>query len=538
MVNLVTYKVKQLLSLERVKVSDESIGTLILSLVIALITLRVRDGVRLFYKEKYANITGMNSENNITSALNEYLLKQQNEALFQENYERNQEEQRLYAQWQYAVNGWNSVGQLLEEANNKNKQLEIVISDLQKQIDELKRDMGQRQKTIPTRVITPGSTRVPSPAPQMEYYTDEEDLSKETEWIRVKHNTKKRRMNITPDKSIPTDEEKSKEKKKEKNPPPIMVNELKSYEELYEMLTKKLKEETFQIKLIGNTTAKINCINSDCYREMIQILNHAKVMFHTYENKQTRPIRVMAKNLHYSCKPESIKTFLMHKGFKIMSVNNKLTWKEKTPLNMFMLTFENDEDIEKIYGITHILGSKVEIANLKGTRLIPQCKKCQAFGHTQKYCARDPRCVKCAGKHITYDCQKTKNQKPKCVNCGGEHPANYRGCVVAKELQGMKNKGGTKTKPNNKSTEETVQNVQKKNENKNKQEKVTYASTAASEAKTTIQEENGDKTLQLILTKITKMENSFIEVNKKIKEIEGSIKNTTSSKAQKNINKK
>ena len=35
-------------------------------------------------------------------------------------------------------------------------------------------------------------------------------------------------------------------------------------------------------------------------------------------------------------------------------------------------------------------------------------------------------------------CIRSKNAKPKCVHCGKNHPANYRECVVAKELQRLK----------------------------------------------------------------------------------------------------
>jgi hypothetical protein len=57
----------------------------------------------------------------------------------------------------------------------------------------------------------------------------------------------------------------------------------------------------------------------------------------------------MAKNLHYSCKPENIMKSLSDGGFKIIKADNKLSWKEKIPLNMFMVTFDNSEDIDKIY---------------------------------------------------------------------------------------------------------------------------------------------------------------------------------------------
>jgi hypothetical protein len=48
-------------------------------------------------------------------------------------------------------------------------------------------------------------------------------------------------------------------------------------------------------------------------------------------------------------------------GFKIIMAENKLSWKEKIPLNMFMLTFDNSEDKGKVYKITNILRCKVEI---------------------------------------------------------------------------------------------------------------------------------------------------------------------------------
>jgi hypothetical protein len=83
---------------------------------------------------------------------------------------------------------------------------------------------------------------------------------------------------------------------------------------------------------------------------------------------------------------------------------------------------------------------RVEIHPIRKSRLVPQCKRCQACGHTQGYCNKEPRCVKCAGKHSTKECKKAKTEQPKCIHCGGNHPASYRGCVVAKEIQKLKNK--------------------------------------------------------------------------------------------------
>nr|XP_022914621.1 alpha-tocopherol transfer protein-like [Onthophagus taurus] len=50
------------------------------------------------------------------------------------------------------------------------------------------------------------------------------------------------------------------------------------------------------------------------------------------------------------------------------------------------------------------------------------------------------RCVKCAGEHWTNKCTKAKEIPAKCFNCGENHPANYRGCIVIKELQAIRHK--------------------------------------------------------------------------------------------------
>lgn len=106
---------------------------------------------------------------------------------------------------------------------------------------------------------------------------------------------------------------------------------------------------------------------------------------------------------------------------------------------MFYLTFDPTQDINKVYEISTILSSVVKIVPIVKPKKIPQCTKCQGFGHTKNYCCKPARCVKCAGRHTTDSCVKPVEIPPKCVNCGESHPANYRGCIVPKELQKIRN---------------------------------------------------------------------------------------------------
>jgi hypothetical protein len=73
------------------------------------------------------------------------------------------------------------------------------------------------------------------------------------------------------------------------------------------------------------------------------------------------------------------------------------------------------------------------------TTLLHQYKNCQSWGHTKSYCHKEPRCIKCAGKHTTVTCTKPKETPPKCYNWEN-HSGNYWGCVIAKELQALRNK--------------------------------------------------------------------------------------------------
>lgn len=85
-----------------------------------------------------------------------------------------------------------------------------------------------------------------------------------------------------------------------------------------------------------------------------------------------------------------------------------------------MLIFHNSKDIKKLYEIQYI------------NRMTQQ-----RYEYTQKFSQRTPICVKCAENYPNSSCSRNRNDPPKCVNCAEIDPgeSNYRGCVIAKELQ-------------------------------------------------------------------------------------------------------
>lgn len=363
----------------------------------------------------------------------EALLAQQNQALFSENQARSQNEQALYNAW-------------LNEKQEREK-LQTIVHQLQMQMQILQKTVNDKNTT---ENIQSKNTQTCE-----EYHTDEEELSRETEWVRVR-NSKKRKASTSPCEKLQTTSRKLQPQQNvqdKRKPPPVIINKIDNYENLIGDLVNKGAE--FQTTMIAGGNIKINADNANDYRSITNTVKDMGLEWYSFEDKQTRPIRVVVKNLHHSCKPEHITADLKSKGFKILDVYQILKRKDKTPLPIFVLTFSKEEDVKKIYEIQYILRMKVAIEAFKKPKLIPQCKNCQEYGHTQKYCGREARCVKCAGKHHTTECRKPQNAQPKCIHCGEAHPASYRGCRTAITLQELRNKSTNRKLPVNPSSEKT-----------------------------------------------------------------------------------
>lgn len=336
---------------------------------------------------------------------------------------------------QFLYNAW-------KEAENNNAQLASQLHELQQRLFALENNVQSHEQPS-------GSTSVKD---NIVYSTDEEELNKETKWVlQQKRPAKKRKANSPPaspadgnlkkDKiqKQPQGDSKEKTRPKSLRPPPVIVEKQNKYEDFYHCITAEIGKE-FKTTLLSSGDIKVNVEDAEAYRKLTNLLNRDSFKWYSFENKQTRPIKVMVKKLHPSCSTEKITDYLKNQGFNILSAVNILKRGEKTPLPMFMLTFANSEDVKKIYNIQEILGMKVHIEAVRSPKLVPQCKNCQVFGHTQKYCSKESKCVRCAGKHHYTKCTKSKEGLPKCVNCGENHPSNYRGCVVAKEIQKLRRK--------------------------------------------------------------------------------------------------
>lgn len=63
-----------------------------------------------------------------------------------------------------------------------------------------------------------------------------------------------------------------------------------------------MPDGTFGVKFLHNNNFKINAQTDEMYRNMTELLSEDKYIWDSYENKQSRPIRIMAKRLQKLCR--------------------------------------------------------------------------------------------------------------------------------------------------------------------------------------------------------------------------------------------
>jgi PAX-interacting protein 1 len=147
-------------------------------------------------------------------------------------------------------------------------------------------------------------------------------------------------------------------------------------------------------------------------------------------------LTVVLKNIHPSTDLNDIKQSLTDKGHVVTNIWNVKQRVTKKPLPMHFIDIKPRNNNKEIYKIIILLNTILKFEAPHAKREIPQCRRCQKFGHTKNYCRDNPRSVKCAAQHVTNECpKKVREDNVKCVNCNLKNPAYYRGRMVNKQIQ-------------------------------------------------------------------------------------------------------
>lgn len=207
---------------------------------------------------------------------------------------------------------------------------------------------------------------------------------------------------------------------------PVHVKIKTNFKALCMDIKSYVKEEpTFKA---GGELIKVYFKTSDDYRKGTEKMKANGYEYYVISPLKTKPLKVVLKGLPPSTETKEIVEELEAKGFSVFRVSLMHRFKDRRPLPMFQVQLNPNPKNDEIYNLKLFQYLSIEVVKFERTGRVNQCYKCQGFYHSSDQCFIKPNCVKCAGPHLTANCDKKEEEPPTCINCNGKHPASYRGC--------------------------------------------------------------------------------------------------------------
>lgn len=220
--------------------------------------------------------------------------------------------------------------------------------------------------------------------------------------------------------------------------PPICLKNIENYQLLLQSIQNYVQSE-FHTELKGSII-KVYASTSHDFRSLTTYFDSIRQQYYTYKNPSEKKFSAVIRNVPYSLSDQEIKVALEELNYPVHKVT-RLLGKNKQPTPLCAIELDNNDQGKSILNLSRLFYSVVKVEIRRQSKEIPQCTRCQNFGHTKNYCQLEPRCVRCLEAHHFSQCPNPKTIPPKCVNCQQQHPANYRGCEHYLQLKEKLSRG-------------------------------------------------------------------------------------------------
>lgn len=248
-------------------------------------------------------------------------------------------------------------------------------------------------------------------------------------------------------------------------PPPIIINPPISQISIKRMLT-RIGVTQFCTNNSSKETRLYLKTEQDHSKVFQLMMMDKDVQFHTFAPRGTRRSNKFVLHgfdVDYEIDELIADLQLRLPGFKMARRLKKTEESGRTydteAIQIITEHFVKIEDIIKLGAIDNVL-FRVRPYNEKYAPV--QCRNCQNYGHTMKYCGRTCHCAWCGDHHLYNQCPKTNMAK--CSNCTGEHPAFFRECPHRVKIEQEK-----------KEKRQKATTAANKKINKNTREGITYS---------------------------------------------------------------
>jgi hypothetical protein len=169
---------------------------------------------------------------------------------------------------------------------------------------------------------------------------------------------------------------------KEPKPPPIYVAGVKYIQPLIQLLD-ELAKDNYITKTLRHDQVKIQPLKSEVYSTILKALMEKNTEFYTYKPKKDKTFRVVLKNIHPSTDLKEISHSLMEQGHEVINIWNVKQRQTNLPLPLFFVDLKTQNNNKDIYNIKLLLNTSVQFEAPHTRREIPQCMRCQKYGHKE-----------------------------------------------------------------------------------------------------------------------------------------------------------
>jgi hypothetical protein len=206
---------------------------------------------------------------------------------------------------------------------------------------------------------------------------------------------------------------------------PIIITEKCPISTITQAVKDTVGHSDFSIKSTSQG-CEVHFRDSASRKKLTEFLRAFQISTSPYKPKDEDGCKVFIRYLNKNTPPEWIRKELTSLGYAVKSVSAVTNRATGEAYHGFAVHLDALTNLKEVCNVGKLGNQKVIIEPQRSPLL--QCQRCQKFGHSKSQCSSPFVCVKCAGKHPTFECKKSPSEEPKCANCLGAHTASYRGC--------------------------------------------------------------------------------------------------------------
>lgn len=209
--------------------------------------------------------------------------------------------------------------------------------------------------------------------------------------------------------------------------PPIFISDRSVWMETSNVL--KARGIAYsRASMVSGNRLYVQPMTVEDYRAMNKLFREElNVKFHTFDIASEKSLKVVLRGVIQEISDAEITEDLRVNGFPAIKVS-RMKGRDQQPSPLVYV--EIAKDFKSIFDLKYCCGLSIQVEPLKAKTGQTQCHRCQQFGHVQKNCNNDYRCLKCGENHSTHICEKPRQADAVCANCQGNHTANFSKCPV------------------------------------------------------------------------------------------------------------